>query len=359
MPIRTENVIWYPGSSVNGGSPVYRYRINDSWQNSGRLKPNPCGIDRYNVQGVLNPGDNGKISPPYVVANTAQVTAIGIKYDRVYQAAYAAAYARYRSGLLNGTGANLGVTIAQWRQTLAMISLQSRALALLTSRQVRRGAQLRREYQRAMSRRRLADGYLEAVFGWLPFLGDIKSALDTLSELQGYGLATGRGRAYDRKTVTDTGNQRGIRSLRYQVNVTLQARYVVTNPNLYLASALGFTNPLAVVWDVIPWSFMLSYVSNIGSVVRALTPTLGISITDGSLTRTTRAHTTSQYVTVGGSYKGASASTASYWYTKQRTVTTSFAIPSLMLKAPSGWRAVADNTALYLQNIDKIRKLTS
>lgn len=382
MPTRNEYIYWYPASAVNGGSPVYRYRITDSWSNGNRQKPNPCAINRFNVKGTLKPGDNGKVSQPYVVSTTAQVIAVGINPTRVYESAYNSAYMRYRSNLLNGTGAELGVTIAQWRQALEMLSLKSRALALLTSRQVRRGAQLRREYQRVKNRQRklrflkerntkkrlkgpkrtptpLANGYLETVFGWTPLLGDIRAALDTITNLQGYGLATGRGRSFDQKAVTDSGNQRGTRKVRYQVNVTLQARYVVTNANLYLASAMGLTNPLAVVWDIIPWSFMLSYVSNIGSVVRALTPTLGLSIVDGSVTRTSRAYVESSYVTVAGSYKGSAADTSAYWFTKLRTVTTSFASPTLMLKPPSGWRAVADNTALYLQNMDKIRKLTS
>ena len=59
------------------------------------------------------------------------------------------------------------------------------------------------------------------------------------------------------------------------------AMVVVNNPNLFLANKLGMS-PLAVAWDLIPWSFVVGMFFNQGQLLRNLTAYAGVTVDNAS-----------------------------------------------------------------------------
>jgi hypothetical protein len=121
--------------------------------------------------------------------------------------------------------------------------------------------------------------WLEYWMGWAPLASDIHNSLVVVTSSDawdewmsivgrssqlivhevaagGTGWVSGRGRAY-----------------------ALQATEVrLTNPNAALADRLGVLNPLQIAWEIIPFSFMVDWIVNIGSVVASLSSFAGYSL---------------------------------------------------------------------------------
>ena len=62
------------------------------------------------------------------------------------------------------------------------------------------------------------------------------------------------------------------------------ARVEITNPNLWLANKVGLVNLPGVLWDIIPWSFLVNMFTNMGSVVNQMTDLAGVTLHGTSLT---------------------------------------------------------------------------
>lgn len=116
--------------------------------------------------------------------------------------------------------------------------------------------------------------FLEFHFGWIPLIGDIHNAVETILGPVPYGRFQG--------TATDdvADSYRGPSSSRYtrqgRVSVRVQGEVGVTNPNLYLLSQLGLLNPAAIAWELVPYSFVLDWFSNIGQVLGQFTAFEGL-----------------------------------------------------------------------------------
>lgn len=85
------------------------------------------------------------------------------------------------------------------------------------------------------------------------------------------------------------------------VRVTYGAQVRIENPNLWLAERAGLVNPLAVAWDIVPWSFVINMFTNVGSIVNSITDFAGIQFIDASRTET---HATSRRYNITTTYPG-------------------------------------------------------
>nr|APG77226.1 hypothetical protein [Hubei levi-like virus 2] len=68
-------------------------------------------------------------------------------------------------------------------------------------------------------------------------------------------------------------------------SVTLKATVSVSNPNLLLANRLGLINPAVIIWDKIPWSFVIDWWLPVGSFFSNFTAMAGLNLTGASVTR--------------------------------------------------------------------------
>lgn len=207
------------------------------------------------------------------------------------------------------------------------------------------------------SKRRLfADTWLEWSFGWKPLLKDLHEALDVLVNTE-FGTRKVHAQARFARTFVnyshsgyDNGSYVSERDVRAGVTVLrLGVKVRVSNPNLYLASQLGFVNPFALVNELIPWSFVVDWFVNVSSVLDAMTDFVGMDVSDVYSTRFTSGttdHTKSYsynviYDLVPKMYK-------SQWVWASMERTLDLPSPSLSFRHFNGWGLTRAANALSL-----------
>jgi hypothetical protein len=67
--------------------------------------------------------------------------------------------------------------------------------------------------------------------------------------------------------------------------VVIGGRVRLSNSDALLANQMGFVNPLSVAWEVVPWSFLVDWVVNVGDVINSLTDLVGLELEDVYITR--------------------------------------------------------------------------
>lgn len=200
------------------------------------------------------------------------------------------AIARF-TGKVRKHNASLGVTLGSAKQSLDMIADRSNKIASIFERSLRKwerkkpsGAQKRRTVAKDT-----ASSFLEGEFGWIPLAADIKDAFGALGRDFGearWVSATAKS-AYS-KGHTQTGwpnaydwvyNDSG------EISVNVGAKVAVDNPNAWLLNRLGLLNLPGVAWDLIPWSFVVNMVTNMGQMVNSITDFVGMTLSNGCSTR--------------------------------------------------------------------------
>lgn len=205
--------------------------------------------------------------------------------DPLVASMYNKAYAKYLSKL-KGDAAELGAGIAEFRKTAEMVSNRSFQL-FRVFRAISRG-----RFGEANSLLNIPSGFrpkargfggsvLEYSFGWAPTVGDIHNGLKVLtngvpssfirasvaSVVSPYGVAGGVDGYGDAYSSAITGGY---------VKVSVGSMISLSNPNLWLLNQLGVINPAAIFWELVPFSFLVDYVVNIGDVVSSWSDTMGI-----------------------------------------------------------------------------------
>lgn len=126
--------------------------------------------------------------------------------------------------------------------------------------------------------KRFADDFLEWHFGWKPLVADIGNAVELLQGPVPFGRFKARGRKVkiDRKftAVNQVASYLGF------VQAECGCCYTVTNPNLYLANKLGFVNPAAIAWELVPFSFVVDWFVNVGDFLTQSSELYGLTISD-------------------------------------------------------------------------------
>lgn len=199
------------------------------------------------------------------------------------------------SGKVRKGHASLGVSLGEWRSSRDMIvsrldrtrSFLERRIRYLNADPKALG-RVRRKV--GSSREPLADLVLEGSFGWAPLVQDLNAAARLLTRPIPNGWVTARAvrRWYEETTTHPTGSGSVPQFSWYDemVSGTLSARVSVSNPNLYLLNQAGLINLPGVVWDLIPWSFIVGAFANVNQFISSFTDEVGLEIRDRSLTHT-------------------------------------------------------------------------
>jgi len=137
-------------------------------------------------------------------------------------------------------------------------------------------------------RRIIGNTYLEAVFGWLPLIGDVEKGLEAIHRLSGvvrpWAFITASGVQEAQNTsgahTAVNVNGYGVSGREYTTYYTEAiVRYygTVKVSESYgrppAQSLFGFTLPDAAQagWELLPWSFLIDYFTNIGDLIEAWT----------------------------------------------------------------------------------------
>lgn len=202
-------------------------------------------------------------------------------------------YGKLREEIVGPKG-ELLTSAVEWKTSLDMISGRVRTLgsAFLAIKkfQFRKAAKILRistpskfknlSKAQAKSQKLLPTNvWLEYWMGWAPMCGDVAHAMNTLttgpaesSRHFRVGVAEEWTYQYGYETYYyGRLETKWVRSFRYKMQYSAYGEVLVTNHNKNLANQLGLTNPALTAWQILPFSFMIDWFANIGTVIGSLT----------------------------------------------------------------------------------------
>lgn len=177
-----------------------------------------------------------------------------------------------------------GVALGELRETLRMIKNPAASLFNSLNRHLKSASSKMKGAKRGTEHyRKTASGlWLESVFGWVPLFSDIDSAAKALSQLANNAskrrkLIVGSG---EDRTVIDndlgeilygSADIRCLYAYRQENNVSVKYRAMLQWDNSYYSKFryFGLTpeNILPTAWELVPWSFLIDYFTNIGEII--------------------------------------------------------------------------------------------
>lgn len=260
-------------------------RGQQGWKNDDRVTPTGYAM----WQATASAGADAAGTPIYPDAPNAVSLHDFLGHGGIppwSQSAANAAYAEFKEKAL-GSQASVGAAFAEWKRSLSMIT--SRAVQLSTAAsQIARGNHVdglntlaggsgsgRRRSRPRATPGSAAGAWLEYSYGWKPLVNDIYNAAEQFVEPIPDSSHSGSSSASKNQEI-DVGWALFKRSR----NVTHRTGGTVklTNPNLFLLSQLGLANPLSVAWEVVPFSFVVDWFFDVGSMLDSFSDFIGTSV---------------------------------------------------------------------------------
>lgn len=202
--------------------------------------------------------------------------------------------------------------------------------------------------------------WLEYQYGWKPLMSDVHSAMSQVSMHQqanhyrikydGVGSEPGIGVGQTRNLAAGTGTVR--------VDVTLRERakcvvyYELNTSVLSTLESLGLINPINLVWERVPWSFVVDWFLPLGQWFNTFTAGVGKTFLAGTKTESHRTYGLPMFTyTAGGGYQllGVIKGGHLYWFRFNRTILTSLPFSGFpAFKNPCSPTHVANALALLV-----------
>ena len=289
--------------------------------NWGKLKPgqfpvNPHTVkivevleDKYSKYQVQAASGNWELNVyPYTEVYTPPLSPIAIHLPLAEQNAIRRLIEQCEAGIQ----ANLAQNLAQYNQVTSMVA--GNATKIVKSlRQLKRfnftgainaltaGRGTSGINPNKLSRSKsLASNWLEMQYGWKPLLSDIEGTLKAIPTLTNVGSFVRSVRASanaSKEAVVDNfppgdgligfGNG-GKTTFLNRTSTKFVIRYRMSNPGLAFAAQTGFTNPINLGWELIPFSFVVDWFLPIGPYLETLTAFQGLTFLSGTRTNFTR-----------------------------------------------------------------------
>jgi hypothetical protein len=202
--------------------------------------------------------------------------------DSIYRQAYGRLMAEVSSAR-----SQLGADFAERKQAINAITSHAGTL-LKAARYLRKGYVLdffktlgirKRTWRTASSD--MGGVWLEYSYGWKPLVEDMHAAANVLQspfiDKVVRGRAQGKLHAFttyhDQYSTTYTTHD-------WVLRLQLQMKVSVSNWIAWRANELGLTNPLAIAWEVVPFSFVVDWFLPIGNYLQSLTDFVGLNQED-------------------------------------------------------------------------------
>lgn len=202
---------------------------------------------------------------------------------------------------INTEGAMLAVNYAERKQSFGMMTarleqlgrfalnlkrgdIAGAAKALSLNPNSRKVKKIKDRYARVRS---VSGAWLEFHFGWEPLVKDIYGAVDILDSSPDADAIVPVKVSVSRPFADSTSQHiqhsettwvRYQRRMNGRLRVKCGANYSISNPILWKASQLGLTNPIAVAWELIPFSFVVDWFSTLGEYINQISDTMGVEI---------------------------------------------------------------------------------
>lgn len=121
----------------------------------------------------------------------------------------------------------------------------------------------------------VAQAWIETWFGWLPTIGDMQKSMEVLDRLPPAEFLKVRTHIDYAMTYDEFGR---VSTHSGRMSCLAGCVIQVSNPNLFLASQLGLTNPILTAVEVLPWSWLLGWFVNLDQYFRQFSVFHGISV---------------------------------------------------------------------------------
>ena len=214
----------------------------------------------------------------------SDLDAIGFTIPAVDALAYSKMVSKARDLITPLQG---GVFLGQLGKTLEQIRHPAKTLRQGVRDFVLHAKKRAKKESRHSFKKVLADTWLETQYGWRPLLSDIRGANDALKDLAArpslemkvvrgvadqvtpLGSTTGDYDVFGQSIVGVSITSKVTFSVMYRAGIALQSPSTLTMN----ATTLGFdpSNFVPTVWELVPWSFLIDYFTNIGEVLNAWT----------------------------------------------------------------------------------------
>lgn len=148
----------------------------------------------------------------------------------------------------------------------------------------------------------LASNWLELQYGWKPLIDDVHWALKALGEVNLTDRSVVRTTSSARKTSetktfvagshTGAGSNGGFKTIKTTTTCKYVIHWQLTSHIRSLLQQAGFTNPVSLAWELLPFSFVADWFLRIGPFLEQLSAFEGYTFLRGSKTQFTKQWTT-------------------------------------------------------------------
>lgn len=252
------------GSKIIGAFNVGEYHLSKTW-NGADGKYTGGKLNQHNYTLNMTEMRRTKGISSYISGGGGSVSA-WTNADSVY----------LQNSLLTtvkGHSFNLGVALAEGGQTVALVksSLYSIGTAIRALKHADFAAAARslgvKPRTSRLSTKDIAGRWLELQYGWLPLLSDVYESSKAFSRIAD-GPRTEVYKVYRRRIKS----QSTFESFRF-INSTMRSNGSITaimRENLTRPRSLGLENPASVIWEIIPYSFVIDWFIPIGTYLENL-----------------------------------------------------------------------------------------
>lgn len=260
---------------------------------------------------------------------------------------------------------NLGVALAEARQTAELITGGARSIANQVNRFKKKfpkdfakakqfeGSFRKRDWRNIPSR------WLELQYGWKPLMADVFGAASALSEqaadkpLPCHVVKNEQDPWYDElKRVGFYGSEQVYRRVG-TVHCKVRLDYTLADELLVALSSLGVMNPTEVIYEKLKYSFVVDWFSSLGNWISVLDADLGLAFRGGSMTSYTTASTRYAHTVVGSIGDSYTFVDDSFVFGEEfamnRTTYSETPVPGLYFKNPLSGIHIANALSLLVQ----------
>lgn len=237
--------------------------------------------------GIYDPGAPGTLGGP---AHDAQSICGAYTSDSVISQGFNQAYESFRNELYSKVQA--GVDLVEYRQSLKMIATRATQLYKVVKdiKKLRFGEAAKTLRMATLpkgvtARRSMSNNFLELHFGWEPLVKDIYDGLEVLiNPLNKYSKAVGRSSLSTAGSTVDVTADSVDSVLGHRVDykfwqgasIKLSASYL--DGLDHTLDQFGLNNPLSILWETVPFSFVVDWFANVGQVLDSLTDFAGLTL---------------------------------------------------------------------------------